>query len=114
MTTISQEEDRAFTQLAIEWLERRGYTVTRGIVYRTFITCKQFSMMLPISLGKNGMSRRLKHPNCPAFDAELGPTGRIMKVLPNPALIAFCSQPMTHTRMLTVDELHDFHHDNGS
>lgn len=117
---MTKQEESAFVQMAIEFLEMRGYVVTLPEGAEDFIMISEFRRSLGVEINAVSMHKRLKHKNCPAFEAEFGPDGRMVKIRPTEALRIFCSQPkQDRSRGLrSVSQLvaptGDFHHDNGS
>lgn len=92
----------ALTRFAIDHLERHGYTVTLGQAFRDFEPVKQFRESLPVKMNGSTLFQRFASAKCPDFDCMRGPSGRIVKVRPNPALVAFCSQPVARNGRLRV------------
>lgn len=77
-------------ELAMRHLQAQGYIVTLPPQFRDFIPVADLGKQF--NLDGNALHRRLYHAECPDYEHE-GTDGRMMKIRPNPALIAFLAQP---------------------
>jgi len=86
------DEEKALVQFAIEYLETRDYVVSFREGFRFLMTPQELHAKLPGHVKYATMHQRLHHKDCPAFEAELGETGRIVKLRANGALLQWLSR----------------------
>lgn len=81
------------TNLAIDWLHRRGYSITKptGLVEK--YTAKELREKFAPHLSAAGFHQRLHHPDCPLYASDTGDGGRTVRITPTPALIRFLGLP---------------------
>ncbi len=72
------------TQLAAEWMVSRGYTVTPDVERQSYI--KQHAYAARLGITPQTLCGYLKQEDCPQFDANYGPSGRMVDIRPNPIL----------------------------
>lgn len=91
--------------LCIAHLQAQGFIVTRAEGFRGMITPGQVAK--EAGLSPSGLWRRLHHVDCPAFEREEGNGGRILRLRPTPALMAWLTQPKQQGGKLTPAHLQD-------
>lgn len=66
------------TALSAEWLKSRGYKVEPDIRYQEFVTPSTLARRL--NIGASSIHEKLHDATCPRFEAEYGPSGRLVKL----------------------------------
>ncbi|MCG3778252.1 MAG: hypothetical protein JW388_0965 [Nitrospira sp.] len=91
MKHTNKEIEDAHVAFAIEYLQVRGYQVLLMKKWRHAASPGELAKLAGIA--PTALCNRLKKDTCPPFDCERGPSGRILSIVPNPALVAFLKQP---------------------
>lgn len=95
---LCENQDEA-TNFAIDWLRGQGYLVTR-LDRGEMIPIGELRERFAPHISAACLCERLQHPDCPPFHAELGPSGRILKIAPSPDLVRWISAPKQPGRYL--------------
>lgn len=85
-------DQAAAIQLAIAYLEMRGYCVS---TQHPMVTPTELAKLAGCDLSPNAIWRRLHHKDCPPYEARYGPNGRIVDIRPNPTILAWLAKPKT-------------------
>lgn len=94
MTRTFAEENEA-TNWAIDWLRQHGWIVTQPLRAARGMTVGAFRRRYAPGLSSGALTQRLRHPQCPDFAADRGPSGRILRIEANPELIAWVGRQGT-------------------
>jgi len=87
----NQQIEAAHIAFAIEYLQVRGYQVLLLKKWRDAASPSELARLARIK--PTTLCMRLTKASCPPFECERGPSGRILAIVPNPALIAYLKQP---------------------
>jgi len=90
MTVTFQSEDEA-TNWALAWLRDRSF-LSFHVDSRDWMTPKELAGRAGISAP--ALCVRLAHPDCPQTPRKQGPTGRLIKIVVNDALLFWVSSPV--------------------
>lgn len=83
--------ESAVTALAKSWLESRGYLVTPDERFAKLVSPARLTEIFGV--GNVRIHELLHHKNCPPFESEHGPTGRLLRLRLNPSLMSYLKRP---------------------
>lgn len=99
MNPLSLLPENEATNLAIAWLNEKGFVVSRK-GEAVVMSPSAFRRLHCPHLTNSALYSRLRHPGCPAFIASRGTHGRLRSLVPNPDLIAWVAQDLQPGKLL--------------
>ena len=90
-----RRDDETVIENAVATLEKAGFLISKPTNEPKECTLADFFRRFP-HLKPSGANKRFRHEDAPACEiTATGPTGRILKIKPNPSLIAWMQLPKT-------------------